>query len=161
MESGEMFKMGLPMGDIVRVVNESDNELPKRATSGSEGYDLRANLDQDVTIPIGEIRLIPTGLYMKFPTGVYAKVMSRSGLAAKNGVFVLNAPGIIDNDYIGEIKVILANFGNEDFTVKKGDRIAQILFDTCIKDMDFQLVENLDTEENVRGSGGFGSTGVV
>lgn len=132
--------------------------LPKYATSGSAGMDLYAALEQAMTISKGAVAMVPTNLAIALPHGYEAQIRSRSGLAAKNAIFCLNSPGTIDSDYRGEIKVILANFGNEDFVINPGDRIAQMII-AKYETVEWQLVENLD--ETDRGAGGFGSTGVA
>ena len=144
-------------------VNESDNPNIEYATNGSSGFDLRANLPNgSVEIPSGEVRLIPTGLYFDIPENFEIQVRPRSGLAAKNSVTVLNTPGTIDSDYTGEVKVILINHGKDTFTVNHGARIAQAVFSTVLA----KSVVNLNqiseiNKSSERGSGGFGSTGLV
>ena len=141
----------------IKIVNNSQHDSPEYATSQSAGLDLRANLTESITLkPLARI-LIKTGLYIELPKGVEAQVRPRSGLAFKKGITVLNSPGTIDADYRGEIKVILINLGNEDFQVKRGDRIAQMILCPIAK-VEFEEVENLP--ESVRGQGGFGSTGI-
>jgi dUTP pyrophosphatase len=139
----------------VKVIVDDNSLIPKYQTSGSVGCDLISN--DDVVIPLGSRRIIGTGLKMEVPSGFGAMVCSRSGLAAKHGIHVLNGNGIIDNDYIGEIKVILHNSGREDFIVKKGDRIAQLMFFPIFQAI-FQKAKTVS--ETDRGEGGFGSTGV-
>lgn len=129
-------------------------KLPTRATSGAAGYDLCAA--EHVIIPAGGYRMVPTGLRISMPHGLEAQVRPRSGLAAKHGVTVLNAPGTIDSDYRGEICVILINHGREEFAIEPGMRIAQLVF-ARITQVDFEVTDSLD--ESHRGSGGFGSTG--
>jgi dUTP pyrophosphatase len=140
----------------LRIVNTSNNELPTYATKGSAGMDLRANLQEDVVIAPGERKLISTGLKISLPDGYEAQIRPRSGLALKKGVTVLNSPGTVDSDYIGDIGVILINHGEESFTVSNGDRIAQMVI-AKHETVEFEQVESLDETE--RGSGGFGSTG--
>lgn len=140
----------------LRIVNTSNNELPIYATKGSAGMDLRANLQEDVVIAPGERKLISTGLFIELPVGYEAQIRPRSGLALKKGVTVLNSPGTVDSDYIGDIGVILINHGEESFTVSNGDRIAQMVI-AKHETVEFEQVESLDETE--RGSGGFGSTG--
>ncbi len=131
--------------------------LPRYATNGSAGMDICASLEADMTIARGAIVLIPTGLSIALPHGYECQVRSRSGLAAKNGIFTLNSPGTIDSDYRGEIKVILANFGSEPFVVKHGDRIAQLVV-ARYESVEWREVEELGaTDRNI---GGFGSTGI-
>lgn len=140
----------------LRIVNTSNNELPIYATKGSAGMDLRANLQEDVVIAPGERKLISTGLKISLPVGYEAQIRPRSGLALKKGVTVLNSPGTVDSDYIGDIGVILINHGEESFTVSNGDRIAQMVI-AKHETVEFEQVEGLDETE--RGAGGFGSTG--
>lgn len=141
----------------IRIVNKSDNPVPEYATPDSAGVDLRANLEEAVTLQPLERRLIPTGLHIALPQGYEAQVRPRSGLAYKSGVTVLNAPGTIDADYRGDVGVILINLSNEAFTVNHGDRIAQMVIAPYTR-VDFEKVDDLD--ETVRGVGGFGHTGV-
>lgn len=131
--------------------------LPVYKTAGAAGADICAFLSEPVTIAAGQTALIPTGLCFAIPAGYEVQVRPRSGLAAKNGVTVLNTPGTIDSDYRGEIKVILINLGKEDFIVHSGDRIAQIIVSPVIQ-ASFKITESLDATE--RGKSGFGSTGV-
>ena len=135
----------------------ADLPLPAYATSGSAGMDVHAALLEPMTIAAGKVAMVPTGLAIALPTGFECQVRSRSGLAAKHGVFCLNAPGTIDSDYRGEIKVILANMGTEPFVIQRGDRIAQLVV-AAYEQVQWQLVESLNETE--RGEGGFGSTGV-
>ena len=132
--------------------------LPAYATEGAAGMDLRACLGSDdpITIPPGGRALVPTGLAVALPRGTEAQVRPRSGLALKHGITVLNSPGTIDSDYRGEVCVILANLGSEDFTVNHGDRIAQMVFAPVLR-ADLVPVEALPKSD--RGEGGFGSTG--
>lgn len=140
----------------VKVINKSNNELPKYETSGSAGLDLRANLTDNVVIPVGKHMLVPTGLFIQLPYGYEAQVRPRSGLAAKFGITVLNSPGTIDADYRGEIAVNLINLGDNDFEISNGDRIAQMVINK-IEQISFESVLFLDETE--RGAGGHGSTG--
>lgn len=133
-------------------------ELPHYQTTGSAGLDVCSASVVDVIIPKGTLALVPTGLAIAIPNGFECQVRSRSGLAAKNMVFCLNSPGTIDSDYRGEVKVILANLGSNDFVVKFGDRIAQLVFNKY-ESITWSEVEELD--ETDRGDGGFGSTGVT
>ncbi len=142
--------------------NESNNPDPEYATDGSSGFDLRANLTEVMTLsPRGGFAIIPTGLYFEIPENFEIQIRSRSGLAAKNQVVVLNSPGTVDADYRGEIKVILINHSDEGFIVNHGDRIAQAVISSVIGKNFVKLnkVDNID-ENTERGSGGFGSTGV-
>lgn len=139
----------------IKVITDDDTLIPSYQTSGSAGCDLRST--DNAVIPSGSRLVVGTGLKLEIPSGFGAMVCARSGLSAKNGIQVLNGPGIVDNDYRGEIKVILHNSGKEDFIVKKGDRIAQILFFPIFQAI-FQKSSAIS--ETNRGEGGFGSTGV-
>ncbi len=142
---------------IKRISDEfNDIELPGYSTDGSAGADLRAAVEEKLVIQKGEIKLVPTNLMMEIPEGFEVQVRPRSGLAAKHGIGVLNSPGTIDSDYRGEVKVILFNFGEEDFTINRGDRIAQVILSKFYK-MDISESDELNDSE--RGSGGFGHTG--
>ncbi len=141
----------------VNIINTSKHELPNYETSASAGMDLRANLDNPVVLKPLERAIIKTGLFMALPTGYEAQVRPRSGLAAKKGISVLNAPGTIDADYRGEIGVILVNLSNEDFTVNDGERIAQMII---AKHERAEWTEVTELSTTDRGAGGFGSTGV-
>lgn len=134
----------------------NDLPLPAYQTEGSAGMDLAAAIAEDVILPPGEWRLIPTGLTMAIPRGFEGQVRPRSGLALKHGVTVLNAPGTIDSDYRGEVKVALINHAKEPFVVRRGERVAQLLI-TPVARAAWSLVDALDT--TARGSGGYGSTG--
>ncbi len=140
----------------VPIINESPFDLPSFATANSAGVDLRAKIANSITLGTLERVIIGTGLKMALPEGYEAQVRPRSGLAAKYGISVLNAPGTIDADYRGEIGVILVNLSNEPFTIHPGERIAQLVV-AQYKQVEWKLQETLDTTE--RGSGGFGSTG--
>ena len=140
----------------VKIVNNSRHALPEYQTPLSAGLDIRANLDESVTLRPLERAMIPTGLYVELPEGCEMQIRPRSGLAAKHGITVLNSPGTIDADYRGEIKVILVNLSNEPFTIESGERIAQMIV-ARYEQIEWQPVEELGTTE--RGAGGFGSTG--
>ena len=140
----------------VKIVNHSPFDLPSYATPVSAGMDLRANLEQPVTLAPLERAMIPTGLHIELPAGYEAQVRPRSGLAAKHGISIVNAPGTIDADYRGEIKVILVNLSNDPFTIEAGERIAQMVV-ARHETVEWEPVEEL--AESQRGSGGFGSTG--
>ena len=131
--------------------------IPEYKTAGAAGADLCALLNEPLTIPAGKFAMVPTGLFFEIPEGYEVQVRPRSGLAAKNGVTVLNTPGTIDSDYRGEIKVILINLGDADFTINSGDRIAQMII-APVTQAKFTITESLSETE--RGTGGFGSTGV-
>ena len=142
---------------IKQLSHGKDLKLPHYATSHSAGMDLMAAIDKDLTLKKGQRILVPTGIAIALPDGHEAQIRPRSGLAFKNGITVLNTPGTIDADYRGEIAVILINLGDEDFTISRGMRIAQMIIAPYIQ-AEMDLVEDLDS--TVRGKGGFGSTGV-
>ena len=142
---------------IVVLPHAQDLPLPNYASDGAAGMDVCAAVDQPMTLPAGKVVMVQTGLCVAIPRGYEMQVRSRSGLAAKQGVFALNSPGTIDSDYRGEIKVILANFSNEDVIIERGMRIAQLVVarhEHCT----WNVVSELG--ETQRGEGGFGSTGV-
>ncbi|MBR6193956.1 MAG: dUTP diphosphatase [Prevotella sp.] len=141
----------------VKVVNKGRQPLPQYATPQSAGMDLRANLDEPITLNPMERRLIPTGLYIALPEGYEAQVRPRSGLALKKGITVLNSPGTIDADYRGEVGVLLVNLSQEPFVVNDGERIAQMVI-ARHEQGEFVEVDVLDETE--RGAGGYGHTGV-
>ncbi|HET8838624.1 MAG TPA: dUTP diphosphatase [Flavobacteriaceae bacterium] len=140
----------------VMVVNKSKHELPEYESEGSAGMDLHANLEEDVVLKPLERVLIKTGLFMQLSLDFEAQIRPRSGLALKHGITVLNAPGTIDADYRGEIGVILVNLSNEAYTIKDGDRVAQMVLARHGR-IDWEEVKNLG--QTGRGEGGFGSTG--
>lgn len=145
------------MGEVsIKVKALEGAAIPEYKTAGAAGADICALVDSPVELKPGDKALIGTGLFFAIPDGYEIQVRPRSGLASKNGVTVLNTPGTIDSDYRGELKVILVNLGKENFTVNKGDRIAQIVVAPVTRGL-FETVESLDETE--RGSGGFGSTG--
>jgi len=141
----------------VQIINKSKHQLPNYETSSSAGMDLRANIDSAISLKPLERAVIKTGLFIALPNGYEAQVRPRSGLAAKNGITVLNAPGTIDADYRGEIGVILVNLSNETFTINDGERIAQLVI-AAYQQAIWEEVKIL--EETKRGKGGFGSTGL-
>ena len=141
----------------IQVVNKGHQPLPQYATPQSAGMDLRANLEEPITLKPLERRLIPTGLHIALPAGYEAQVRPRSGLALKKGITVLNSPGTIDADYRGEIGVLLINLSQDDFIVNDGERIAQMII-ARHEQGEFVVVEELDETE--RGAGGYGHTGV-
>ncbi|PWJ42138.1 dUTP diphosphatase [Sediminitomix flava] len=141
----------------VRVINKSGHDLPSYQTSHSAGMDLRAVLEEEIVLKPLERKLIPTGIYMELPQGFEAQVRPRSGLAYKHGLTVLNSPGTIDADYRGEVKVLLVNLSNDEFVVKNGERIAQMVI-AKHETIQWDAVEALNETE--RGAGGYGSTGV-
>lgn len=140
----------------VRITKQSGHDLPAYQTSASAGMDLRANLEAPVTLKPLQRTLIPTGLFIELPNGYEAQVRPRSGLAYKHGITVLNSPGTIDADYRGEIKVLLVNISGEDFVVKDGERIAQLVI---AKHETIEWQEAATLNDSSRGAGGFGSSG--
>jgi dUTP pyrophosphatase len=142
----------------IQRIDESflDIPLPEYATQGSSGLDIRAAIDNILTIQTGKVGLVPTNIRVEIPEGFEIQVRPRSGLAAKYGIGVLNSPGTIDSDYRGEIKVILFNFGSEDFIVQRGDRIAQIVIN---KIYHANFIETDALNQSKRNEGGFGHTG--
>lgn len=141
----------------IQIINKSKHELPSYETIASAGMDLRANLEESVTLKPLERTIVKTGLFIALPIGTEAQVRPRSGLAAKKGITVLNAPGTIDADYRGEIGVILINLSNENFVINNGERIAQLVIAKHER-ADWVVVSELNKTD--RGAGGFGSTGV-
>lgn len=135
----------------------NDLPVPSRATAGSSGVDLRACIDESIELGPGERRLIPTGLSMALPGGYEAQVRPRSGLALETGLTMLNTPGTIDADYRGEIAVIAVNLGNAPVTIRRGDRIAQMVVQRL---PEIELVEVEELPGSLRGEGGFGSSGI-
>jgi dUTP pyrophosphatase len=141
----------------IKVINNSDYDLPSYATELSAGLDLKANIEESITINTLERLLIPTGLKIELPEGYEAQIRPRSGLALKHGITVLNSPGTIDADYRGEIGVILVNLSDTPFTINPGERIAQMIVAKHAR-IDFIEVDELDDSE--RGEGGFGHSGI-
>lgn len=141
----------------IKIINKSEHQLPNYETLASAGMDLRANISEVITLLPLERAVIKTGLFLELPIGFEAQVRPRSGLAAKNGVTVLNAPGTIDADYRGEVGVILVNLSNTPFIIENGERIAQMVIAKHER-AEWDLVSELS--ETQRGEGGFGSTGV-
>lgn len=141
---------------VKRLPHNADLPLPAYESAAAAGMDLPAAIEQELTLAPGERALVPTGLAIALPDGYEAQVRPRSGLAARNGITVLNTPGTVDADYRGEVKVILANLGNEDFTIERGMRIAQIVIAPVVQAV-WQEADSLP--ETARGEGGFGSTG--
>lgn len=141
----------------IKIINKSNHDLPHYETIASAGMDLRANISESRVLKPLERSIVGTGLFIELPVGVEAQVRPRSGLAAKKGITVLNAPGTIDADYRGEIGVILVNLSNEDFTIQNGERIAQLVI---AKHERAEWVEVETLSDTDRGEGGFGSTGV-
>jgi dUTP pyrophosphatase len=142
---------------IKRISEEyNDVPLPEYATEGSAGMDIRAAIKEPLIIKIGEVVIVPTNLSIEIPPGYEIQVRPRSGLAAKYGIGILNSPGTVDSDYRGEIKIILINFGKEDFTIQKSERIAQLIISNVVR---ADLSEENSLNESKRGTGGFGHTG--
>jgi dUTP pyrophosphatase len=142
----------------IKVINKSNNELPHYATTDSAGLDIRAFLNEAVTLKPLERKLIPTGLYLEIPSGFEVQIRPRSGFAFKQGVTVLNSPGTIDADYRGEIGVLLINLSNEDVVIESGERVAQMVVAPFVQ---AKLTETNTLSETDRGEGGFGSTGKI
>ncbi len=142
----------------LRIINTSNNPLPSYETELSAGMDLRASLQEPLQLePLGRV-LVSTGLFIELPAGFEAQVRPRSGLAIKSGITVLNTPGTIDADYRGEVKVILVNLSSETFTIRNGDRIAQMIISKYERAV---VVEATELSQTIRGGGGFGHTGLM
>jgi dUTP pyrophosphatase len=141
----------------IKIINKSNHELPNYETIASAGMDLRANIEEPITLKSLERTIVKTGLFIELPIGYEAQVRPRSGLAAKKGITVLNSPGTVDADYRGEIGLILVNLSNEDFVIENGERIAQLII---AKHERAEWLEVNELSETSRGEGGFGSTGV-
>lgn len=141
----------------VRIINKSANILPGYETKSSAGMDLRASLEHHIILKPMERVLVPTGLFIELPVGYEAQIRPRSGLALKHGISILNSPGTIDADYRGEIKILLINFSDQEFTVNNGDRVAQMIV-ASHEQVQWEEVELLT--ETVRGAGGYGHTGL-
>jgi dUTP pyrophosphatase len=150
------------MPDLIKIKikrlskNFNDIPLPSYATNGSSGMDVRAAVKDKMIIPSGKVALVPTDFSVEIPAGYEIQVRPRSGLAVKHSIGVLNSPGTIDSDYRGEVKIILMNFGDEDFEISGGERIAQLVVAKVYK---ASLVESNELEDSERGAGGFGHTG--
>lgn len=140
----------------IKIISKS-GVLPTYETEGSAGADLRAYLEEPITLQPGERRLVPTGLFVELPVGIEAQIRARSGMAIKHGIGLVNGVGTVDSDYRGEWNVPLINFSNEAYTIQNGDRIAQVVFSSYIKG-EFVVTEEIDETE--RGAGGFGHTGI-
>lgn len=134
----------------------NDIELPKYETEGSSGMDIRAAVSESIILKAGQVKLISTNLSVEIPVGYEIQIRPRSGLAAKHGIGVLNSPGTIDSDYRGEVKIILFNFSENDFEIKRGERIAQMVLGKVYR-MELEKVDELN--DSTRGAGGFGHTG--
>jgi len=141
---------------LIKVINQSDNEIPQYATPGSAGMDLKANLKEPVNLKPLQRQMIPTGLFIELPDGYEGQVRPRSGMANKQGITCLNSPGTVDSDYRGEIKIILINLSDSDQTIHHGDRIAQLII-ARVEKAKWELVHELNS--SARGEGGFGHTG--
>jgi len=141
----------------VKIINRSSNPLPSYATAASAGMDIRADLKEPIQLGVGERKLIPTGLFIELPVGYEAQVRPRSGLALKQGITCLNAPGTIDADYRGELGIILINHSNEVQVIQHGDRIAQLVVQSVVT-CNWESVSELT--DSARGQGGFGHTGI-
>lgn len=142
---------------IKRLAHAPDLPAPRRMTPGSSGSDICAAVQEPLTLQPGDRVLVPTGFCFEIPAGYEVQVRPRSGLAIKHGITVVNAPGTIDSDYRGEVKVILANLAREPFTIERGDRIAQVVAMRVASELEFCEVDSLSATE--RGAGGFGSSG--
>ncbi|MCF1468820.1 dUTP diphosphatase [Agrobacterium vitis] len=154
-----MHDTSAPRLHLKRLPHGEGLELPAYETAGAAGMDLRAAVTEAEPLPLapGKRALVPTGLIIEIPQGFEAQIRPRSGLAFKNGITCLNTPGTIDSDYRGEVKVLLINLGDEDFTITRGMRIAQMVIAPVTQ---VQVIEVSETSDTVRGAGGFGSTGV-
>jgi len=144
----------------LKFINKSDNPDPTFAKEGDSGFDLRANIEFDMQVPIGKVRIVPTGLYFEVKKGLEIQIRSRSGLAANKGIMVLNSPGTIDSDYRGEVKIILANFGEFPLTVTHGDRIAQGVVCPVYGEGNLDMIKVEKLSETQRNTSGFGDSGV-
>ena len=140
----------------IRIINKSNNPLPAYETSGSAGMDLRAFIEEEILLKPLDRKLVPTGLFIELPEGYEAQLRPRSGLAFKHGISLPNTPATIDSDYRGEIKIALINLSDENFIVKNGERIAQMVI---AKHEKAELIQVTELNETMRGEGGFGSTG--
>ncbi|UCD55549.1 MAG: dUTP diphosphatase [Candidatus Omnitrophota bacterium] len=143
--------------NIKRRENAKDLPLPRYITPGSSGMDLHADVDGELILKPGEIKLISCGISLSLPEGFEGEIRPRSGLALKHGITLVNAPGTIDSDYRGQVNLIMTNLGKSPFRIKRGDRIAQLIVKEVVR---AELVEAEELDETVRASGGFGHTGV-
>jgi dUTP pyrophosphatase len=153
----DIIKLKIKNNMEVKIVNKSRHRLPEYQTALSAGMDLKANTSEPIVLNPMQRELIPTGIYIQLPEGYEAQIRPRSGLAAKYGITVVNTPGTIDADYIGEIKVILVNLSKEKFVINPGERIAQMVISKYEK-VEWNEVHELESTE--RGEGGFGHTGI-
>lgn len=144
------------MKPVIKIISKSGN-VPSYETAGSAGADLRAYIDEPVTLMPGERCLVPTGLFVELPEGIEAQIRARSGLAIKHGIGLVNGIGTVDSDYRGEWNIPLINWGNQPYTIKNGDRIAQVVFASYVRG-EFIKVDEID--KTSRGEGGFGHTGI-
>jgi len=143
--------------NIKRLSNKfNDIPLPGYATEGSSGLDVRAAVEQEIVLAPGKVALVPTNLSVEIPAGYEIQVRPRSGLAAKHSIGILNSPGTIDSDYRGEVKIIMMNFSEEDFPIKRGERIAQLVISKVYR---AEFIEKKELNDSERGGGGFGHTG--
>ncbi len=140
----------------IKIVNRSNNEIPRYATEYSAGMDIRAFVNEEIVLSPGERKLVPTGLYIELPIGYEAQIRPRSGLALKKGIGIVNSPGTIDADYRGEIGIIVINYSNDKYTIKSGDRICQMVI---AKHETIEWLEVSELENSTRGKGGFGHSG--
>ena len=141
----------------IKIINNSKHPLPEYQTPQAAGVDLRANMEEEITLQPLQRHLVGTGLYIELPLGYEAQIRPRSGLAANHGITVINTPGTIDSDYRGEIKICLVNLSNEPFTIKDGERIAQMII---AKTEQAGLIQVEELNGSLRGEGGFGHTGI-
>ncbi len=141
---------------IIQIINKSQLPIPEYKTQGASGVDLYANIENEITIKKFERILVPTGIFVQIPKGYEGQIRARSGLALKHGITLANGIGTIDSDYRGEIKIILINLGEKDYTINRGDRIAQLII-TKYEKVDFKIVSSISNTD--RDSGGFGHTG--
>ena len=142
---------------IMRLQNDNELPLPGYESEGSSGMDIRAAVKEPVLLNPGEIKLIPTGFSVSVPWGYEVQIRPRSGLALKYGIGLVNSPGTIDSDYRGEVGIIMTNWGSEPFTIRRGDRIAQMILSKVYQ---AKLIEAYDLDDTSRGPGGFGHTGI-
>lgn len=159
-ETNEVAESNLDFSLTLKFENRSTNPNPEYAKDGDSGFDLRANLDNPITLHTLERAIVPTGLFFELPLGFEIQVRPRSGLAANHGITVLNTPGTLDSGYRGELKIILVNLSNQPYTVNHGDRIAQAVFAAVIGKqlINFEKVDKINNDTD-RGAGGLGSTG--
>ncbi len=143
----------------IKYVNTSGYEQPVKMSSGASGYDIKANLNEPISLAPLERELVPTGLFLEIPSGYEAQIRARSGLAIKSGLGLLNGIGTVDSDYRGEIKVILVNLSKEEAIIHPGDRIAQLIFSKVV-DVKLEEVKPDELSHSRRGNGGFGHTGI-